>query len=255
MPSVSTRSARSARAPSRAPSCRAWPGCRRAPSPSRAPPRSSASNRGCPRLRPSRAPTRAEAAAAVARLARAEILRAEGPLGFVHPLVRDAVYSEVPAAARGPEHGRAARVLSELGASPERVAAQLLLTPPRADPWVVTQLRDAADVAMRRGAPDAALRLLARAQAEPPSPDQRAALALELGGSAAYIRGPAGVEPLEQAYAGLTDPVTRARAAIRLSHLLLFVRSPEEGVASPSGRWQSCPKVTTTCATASARSA
>ena len=173
----------------------------------------------------------AEAAAAVTRLARAEILRAEEPLGFVHPLVRDAVYSELPAAARGLEHGRAARVLSKLGASPERVAAQLLLAPPRADPWVVTQLRDAADVAMRRGAPDTALRLLERAQAEPPSPDQRAALALELGGSAAYIRGPAGVEPLERAYAGLTDPVARARAAIRLSHLLLFVRSPEAGVA------------------------
>jgi DNA-binding SARP family transcriptional activator/tetratricopeptide (TPR) repeat protein len=172
-----------------------------------------------------------EAAEAVARLARADILRAEGPLGFVHPLVRDAVYSEVPAAARGLEHGRAARVLSDLGASPERVAAQLLLTPPRADAWVVTQLRDAADVAMRRGAPDAALGLLARAQAEPPGPDQRAALALELGGSAAYIRGPAGVEPLEQAYAGLADPVTRARAAIRLSHLLLFVRSPQEGIS------------------------
>jgi DNA-binding SARP family transcriptional activator len=173
----------------------------------------------------------AEAAAAVARLVDAEILRAEEPLGFVHPLVRDAVYAGLPAAARGLEHRRAADVLSELGASPERVAAQLLLTPPRADRWVVTQLRDAADVAMRRGAPDAALRLLERAQAEPPAPEQRAALALELGGSAAYIRGPAGVEPLEHAYAGLTDPVERARAAIRLSHLLLFVRSPEEGVA------------------------
>jgi DNA-binding SARP family transcriptional activator/tetratricopeptide (TPR) repeat protein len=185
---------------------------------------------GLPELAAVASADEAETAAAVAHLARADILRAEGSLGFVHPLVRDAVYSELPTAARGLEHGRAARVLSELGASPERVAAQLLLTPPRADPWVVTQLRDAAEVAMRRGAPDAALRLLARAQAEPPSRDQRAALALELGGSAAYIRGPAGVEPLEQAYAGLEDPVTRARAAIRLSHLLLFVRSPSAGI-------------------------
>ena len=37
-----------------------------------------------------------ETAAAVAHLARADILRAEGSLGFVHPLVRDAVYSELP---------------------------------------------------------------------------------------------------------------------------------------------------------------
>jgi hypothetical protein len=84
---------------------------------------------------------------------------------------------------------------------------------------------------LRRGAPDAAMRLLARAQAEPPPADQQAALAFELGGSAAYLRGPAGVEPLHRAYAELTDPAERARAAIRLSHLLLFVRSPQEGVA------------------------
>jgi tetratricopeptide (TPR) repeat protein len=96
---------------------------------------------------------------------------------------------------------------------------------------VVAQLRAAADVAMRRGAPDAALTLLERAQAEPPAPEEQAALALELGGSAAYLRGPAGVEPLERAYAELTDPVERGRAAIRLGHLLLFVRSPQEGVA------------------------
>jgi DNA-binding SARP family transcriptional activator/tetratricopeptide (TPR) repeat protein len=170
------------------------------------------------------------AATAIQALARAEILRRDEPLGFVHPLIRDAVYAELPGPARTVEHERAARVLSELGASPERVAAQLLLTAPRADPWVVSRLREAADVALRRGAPDAAMRLLERAQAEPPPPEQQAALAFELGGSAAYLRGPAGVQPLQRAYAELSDPAERARAAVRLSHLLLFVRSPQEGV-------------------------
>lgn len=168
---------------------------------------------------------------AIDQLARTDILRADGPLGFVHPLVRDAVYADMSSARRGLEHARAARLLSDLGASPERIAAQLLLAPPRGDAWVVGQLRAAADVAMRRGAPDAALTLLERAQAEPPPEDQRAALALQLGGSAAYVRGPAGVEPLRRAYEELSDPVERGRAAIRLSHLLLFVRSPHEGVA------------------------
>jgi DNA-binding SARP family transcriptional activator/tetratricopeptide (TPR) repeat protein len=173
----------------------------------------------------------ATAGEALRALARAEILRSDEPLGFVHPLIRDAVYSELPAPVRAREHERAARLLAELAASPERVAAQLLLAPPRGDAWVVTRLREAADEAMRRGAPDAAMRLLERAQAEPPPADQQAALAFELGGSAAYLRGPAGVEPLRRAYAELTDPAERARAAIRLSHLLLFVRSPQEGVA------------------------
>ena len=171
------------------------------------------------------------AAGAVQALARAEILRPDEPLGFVHPLVRDAVYTELSAPVRALEHERAARLLAELGASPERVAAQLLLAPPRGDAWAVSRLREAAHVALRRGAPDAAMRLLERAQAEPPPPDQQAALAFELGGSAAYVRGPAGVEPLRRAYAELTDPAERGRAAIRLSHLLLFVRSPQEGVA------------------------
>ncbi|MEA2171657.1 MAG: hypothetical protein QOF76_4957, partial [Solirubrobacteraceae bacterium] len=118
-----------------------------------------------------------------------------------------------------------------LGASPESVAAQLLLAPPHADPWVVDRLREAAAVAQRRGAPDAALALLERAQAEPPPPEQQAALALQLGASAAFVRGPAGVEPLRRAYEELTDPEERGRAAVRLSHLLLFVSSPQEGVA------------------------
>ena len=171
------------------------------------------------------------AAAAIQALARAEILRGDESLGFVHPLIRDAVYSEFTAPERALQHRRAARLLSELGASPERVAAQLLLTTPRGDPWVVARLREAAQEALRRGAPDAAMRLLERAQAEPPPAADRAALAFELGGSAAYIRGPAGVEPLQRAYSELTDPAARARAAVRLSHLLLFVRSPAEGVA------------------------
>jgi DNA-binding SARP family transcriptional activator len=173
----------------------------------------------------------ATAAQALQALARSEILRADEPLGFVHPLIRDAVYGQLPAAARALEHERAARLLAELSTSPERVAAQLLLAPPRGDAWVVSRLREAATVAMRRGAPDVAMRLLERAQSEPPPPEQRAALAFELGGSAAYLRGPAGVEPLRRAYEELSDPGERARAAIRLSHLLLFVRSPQEGVA------------------------
>jgi DNA-binding SARP family transcriptional activator len=169
------------------------------------------------------------AAAAVQVLARAEILREDAPLGFVHPLVRDAVYSELPAAGRGLEHARAARLLADLGATPESVAAQLLLAPPRGDPWVVERLREAANVAIARGAPDSATALLERAQAEPPPPELRATIALELGGSAAFVSGPAAVEPLRLAYAALTDPAERALAAVKLSRLLMFVTSPRDG--------------------------
>ena len=44
-----------------------------------------------------------EAARATEALARAEILRTEPPLGFVHPLVREAVYRDISAGrARAP---------------------------------------------------------------------------------------------------------------------------------------------------------
>ena len=49
-----------------------------------------------------------EVAEAVATLTAAEILRPEAPLGFVHPLVHDAVYRELPAAQRELAHLRAA---------------------------------------------------------------------------------------------------------------------------------------------------
>ncbi len=113
----------------------------------------------------------AVAAETIEALVRAEILRADEPLGFVHPLVRDAVYFELPAARRGLEHARAARLLADLGASPERIAAQLMLAPPRGDAWVVERLREAARISIERGAPDAALAHLQRAQAEPPAAD------------------------------------------------------------------------------------
>ena len=48
------------------------------------------------------------------------------------------------------------------------------------------------------------------------------------------------MEPLRRAYAELTDPAERAQAAIRLSHLLLFVRSPQEGVELAERRPRSC---------------
>lgn len=181
------------------------------------------------------------AAATLDALVRAEILRAdepaggvqpprELPLGFVHPLVRDAVYLELPAARRGLEHARAARLLDRLGATPERIAAQLMLAPPRGDAWVVERLREAARIAVERGAPDAALVHLQRAQAEPPAPELRAALTLELGVAAEFVRGAPAAEALAAAHASLTDPDARAAAALMLARTLLFMEHPAEAI-------------------------
>ena len=168
------------------------------------------------------------AADTIGALVRAEILSGEG--SFVHPLIRDAVYNEVPAARRGLAHARAARLLEGLGASPERIAAQLMVAPPRGDAWVVERLRAAAEIAISRGAPDAALAHLQRAQAEPPAPEVRSALALELGIAAEYVRGTAAVEALQLARDGLTDPLARAQSAVMLARTILFMDNPQDAM-------------------------
>jgi predicted ATPase len=66
-------------------------------------------------------------------LARADILRAQPLLEFVHPVVRAGIYDEISPGERIAEHRRAAELLAEAGAEPERVAAHLLLVLPDGD--------------------------------------------------------------------------------------------------------------------------
>ena len=119
-------------------------------------------------------------AAAITTLARAQLLRDEHPLGFVHPIVAEAIYRDMPAAERGLEHERAAALLSERGASAEQVAAHLLLGPTRGDQATVEILRAAARRAVERGATDSAVTYLRRALEEPPESDVRPAIVAAL---------------------------------------------------------------------------
>jgi predicted ATPase len=120
-------------------------------------------------------------AAATGALVRAEILRPDAPLGFVHPLVRDAVYHELSPAERELEHERAARTLRDHGAPAEQVAAQLLMAPPRGERWVAELLEAEGRAALRRSAVESAVAYLGRALEEPPAPERRDAVLLALG--------------------------------------------------------------------------
>jgi DNA-binding NarL/FixJ family response regulator len=168
---------------------------------------------------------------ATGQLARAEILRPEPPLGFVHPLVRDAIYHELPPGERELQHGRAAALLKEAGASPDQVAMQLLNTPHRGEPWVAELLREAGRAAKRRGAAESAVAYLRRALEEPPPEEQRAELLLELGLTETLISAPAALEHLDQAYQALDDPGQRAVAAHELGRLWMFTETPDRGAA------------------------
>jgi DNA-binding CsgD family transcriptional regulator len=169
-----------------------------------------------------------QAASEAARaLARVDVLRPQPPLAFVHPLIRAAVYQALTPLERGRGHARAARLLADAGAEPERVAAHLLRTPAAADAQVVGALRDAARGAGSRGASESAVAYLRRALAEPPPAAERADLLLELGSSEAIVSGDAAVEHLREAHALIDDPIRRAETALLLGRQLFLLRGKE----------------------------
>ena len=92
-------------------------------------------------------------------------------LGFRHPLIRAALYDEMPAPVRAAWHRDAGRALAEAGAPADRVARQLLraIAGPggtgRADgKWMLNWLADAADLLVGQ-APQVAAELLRHAVA------------------------------------------------------------------------------------------
>jgi DNA-binding CsgD family transcriptional regulator len=95
-------------------------------------------------------------------------------LGFRHPLIRAALYEEMPASVRAAWHRDAGRALAEAGASPDRVARQMLRavggpdgqTEPM-DEWMLNWLARTADPLVSQ-APGVAAELLARAVASSP---------------------------------------------------------------------------------------
>jgi len=141
---------------------------------------------------------KADAAAALAdALRRAEVLDPEPPLGFVHPLVRNAVYAEIPAGARGRAHARAAALLEASGSPVERVASHLLATEPAGDAGVARKLAGAGRVALGRGAAQPAVTYLRRALDEPPAAADRPELLRLLLSAAARAADAPAFAPFE----------------------------------------------------------
>ncbi len=121
------------------------------------------------------------ALSAASALVRADLLRHENPLEFIHPVVRTAVLENMSADERTNAHRRAAEILLERGALPEQAATYLVRTVPAGDPFVVATLRQAADRSLAQGAPEAAAGYLRRALEEPPENGERADVLGDLG--------------------------------------------------------------------------
>ena len=163
----------------------------------------------------------AHALAAADTLVAAHVLRPGRPLEFVHPIVRTAVYEQLPPGARAAAHARAARLLDDAGAELDAIAAHLLLTEPAGHDDVIERLRQAAREALARGAPEAAVTYLSRALEE--SLEPRIDVLEELALAEQVVRAPAAIEHLEEALRLATDRATRARLSVTLAELLALM--------------------------------
>lgn len=117
-----------------------------------------------------------EAASAGDQLRASAILDPGPSMRFVHPLVRSAVYSDIPAGERGRKHAEAADRLRGERASSERIATQLLASEPQGNRAAVETLVEAGERALAAGAPRSAVTYLERARREPPDPELRASV-------------------------------------------------------------------------------
>jgi len=162
------------------------------------------------------------AAAAGGRLASAALL-ADGPqLAFAHPLVREAVLTDMGERQRRAAHSHAARLLDLDGADLDTVAAHLLRAEPMGDGWVAERLRGAATEAIGRGAPVAAVRYLRRAMGEPPPEEMRIDIERELGLALLRDDDEDGLEVLGSVHARARSKGERAEVAAVLSNSLMF---------------------------------
>ena len=164
----------------------------------------------------------ASVAEATGALVKAEILKPDLPLGFVHPLVLDAVYQDLSPGERELLHTRAAELLRRSGARSDEVATHLLAVPSRGDAEVTEVLLEAARSAAHQGAPENAVTYFARALREPPPDERRAETLFALGLAEVQTSGADATEHLREAHALLRDPLERGTAAYLLARTLMF---------------------------------
>jgi DNA-binding CsgD family transcriptional regulator len=173
-----------------------------------------------------------EAAGVTDLLARQRVLRPGPILEFAHPIVREAVYTDIGPRQRAEAHGRAAGILAAGGATEERIAAQIAAAEPVGDAGRVELLRRVAAAALARGAPTTAVSLLRRALAEPPPQGIRGQVLVDLGRAELRIAAPEAVGHLAASVDEVRDPELLAMAARLLGNALSWMHQSDRAVAA-----------------------
>src|SRR5215472_3236001 len=182
-------------------------------------------------------------------LVRADIFIPAERLGFVHPIVRAALYEDLAPGERQARHAAAADALARESAPAERVAAHLLLAPPIGDKHRVGTLRLAAAAAAHRGAPRAAATYLRRALAESPAEQDRGEVLADLGRyEVATMQFDAAEKHLRTALASGATLATRADAASWMGRCAIVsggrsARAAADALSSLAGElWSADPE-------------
>jgi DNA-binding CsgD family transcriptional regulator len=158
----------------------------------------------------------------------AGLLRRAPCLSFMHPVVRLAIYADLPEFERAEAHRRAAGMLMAEGAPVERLAPHLLAGRPDGDPRAVEVLLEAGERALAGGAPDSAMRLLRRALEEPPTRERRADVLVALGRAEGAAGAPEAIERLTGALELIGEPSGRAAAALDAGRMLISMARWED---------------------------
>ena len=175
------------------------------------------------------------AAGAADALAGAAVLERGVPLAFVHPLVREAVYTDLPEARRARAHARAAELLRDAGADAEQVASHLVHAHGAAGEWAVGALRQAAQRALERGTPAAAARYLRQAVAALEREEERGALLTELALAEARAREEGAADRAREAIEATAGARERARVALEVGMALVDGSHPQAGAVFDLG--------------------
>ena len=152
----------------------------------------------------------------------AAILGQDSTPRFIHPLVRNAVYTSISPGQRSRGHHEAAILLREHESGPERIATQLLASEPQESRQSAEELLAAGEQALVNGAPRSAIAYLTRAMAEPPPKDLQSAVMTPLL-TAAFRAADQSVLPAIEAEvlaAWGRDPDLRSRWALPLTMLM-----------------------------------
>lgn len=161
------------------------------------------------------------------------IFDASSSLRFIHPLARNAIYTDMPVGERSRAHARAAALLRERDAGPGRIATHLLATEEQGERATVEVLIAAGEQALATGAPRSAIAYLSRAVREPPPPDLRSAVLDPLLTASFRAADQAAFAAVEEEVlaAWARDPSLRSRWAIQLTMLMALSGRFEEAAS------------------------